>query len=300
MSVAEISAVSTTPAKRAQLTRTSGYKISAAAAEPVEKLLARRVMWLRLTSATLMFAALVAIFGGIALIFYAGELATQQRSADVDILLQSDERLRAQRQQLVDELEKARERVSRGQEMLPYYQRQKESAEKEFAATPKDSTQYQEKKDAVDRANGTIERTERDLQAANSTLTETEKGTTEKIADIEHQRKNLNQKITGSGSVIEYNSIIIRIAAVLLIMFLVQTFITIFRYTMRIGAYYQARVDALRLAHGSDITIADLHKITSILSPESYDFGKVTRTPTEQALDFAKDIIRSQRQRASQ
>jgi hypothetical protein len=79
--------------------------------------------------------------------------------------------------------------------------------------------------------------------------------------------KELNQKISGGGAILEYNAIIIRISAVLLIVFLVQTFITIFRYITRLAAYYQARVDALALVADVDVSIKDLHTLAEIFSP---------------------------------
>jgi len=66
----------------------SEFKIRPEAAERVEGALRRRVLGHRTTAAILMLAALAAIGGGIALIFYAGELAKQQRAADVDSLVE--------------------------------------------------------------------------------------------------------------------------------------------------------------------------------------------------------------------
>ena len=84
---------------------------------------------------------------------------------------------------------------------------------------------------------------------------------------------------------------------VLLIVFLVQTFITVFRYMTRLAAYYQARVDALLLGAAHDLSIADLQKLTAVLSPETYDFGKPPRTPTEQAVDLARSIMAAYKKR---
>jgi hypothetical protein len=65
----------------------------------------------------------------------------------------------------------------------------------------------------------------------------------------------------------------------------------------RLAAYYQARVDSLQLATAIDITITDLQKITTVFSPETYDFGKLPHTPTEQAVDLAKAIMSAQRKK---
>src|ERR1700730_7927697 len=115
-------------------------------------------------------------------------------------------------------------------------------------------------------------------------------GQRDKPPPVLDSEKQVNAQITGNSAFLEYNSILIRVAAVLLIVFLVQTFITIFRYMTRLAAYYQARIDSLQLAAGVDITIIDLQRITTVFSPETYDFGKLPRTPTEQAVDLARTL----------
>jgi hypothetical protein len=74
-------------ARRAAL-HASEFKIPAGPATQLAATLRIRVMWHRVVAAILMLAALLAIGGGIALIFYAGELAKQQRAANVDSLIE--------------------------------------------------------------------------------------------------------------------------------------------------------------------------------------------------------------------
>jgi Fe2+ transport system protein B len=203
------------------------------------------------------------------------ESPAAQRSADVDILLQNDERLRGQRQQAIDRIDQNRR----------FLRIDLQHATEELQKAQKDkSADVDQKQKALDEAQQRLKMEDEETKRLENS-----------IADIDAQRKEINNKITHSGSVIEYNSLLIRVVAVFLIMFLVQTFITIFRYSMRLSAYYQARADALALADGAEITISDLQRITSVLSPETYDFGKTPRTPTEQAVDLAKEIIRFQK-----
>jgi hypothetical protein len=137
--------------------------------------------------------AVTAILGGLYIIYYAGELAIQQRSADIDILLQNDERLRAQREQIGSDSE------------------QKIQSEKMDATLI-----HTEVQDVIRSADA-------------------------QIANIDRQRKDIETKISGSGSGVEYNSIALRISSIILIIFLVQIFMNVFRYVMRLAAYYQAR-----------------------------------------------------------
>ncbi len=60
------------------------FKITSSAAALMMRSLTWRARWLHAMSAILILAALAAIGGGIWLIYYAGDLAIQQRSADVD------------------------------------------------------------------------------------------------------------------------------------------------------------------------------------------------------------------------
>jgi hypothetical protein len=274
----------------------SEFKIRPEAAERVEKALRRRVLGHRTTAAILMLAALIAIAGGIALIFYAGELAKVQRAADVEGLVERASELSRR----ADDIRKEAERKISDFSSIGL-QRQIESDtrylndyQKKLSAE-KDPDKIKGLQDQVDIYKSEIDHVNQALKNAPSEIQAIEKQRDADLAPVLDSEKQVNAQITGNSAFLEYNSILIRVAAVLLIVFLVQTFITIFRYMTRLAAYYQARIDSLQLAAGVDITIIDLQRITTVFSPETYDFGKLPRTPTEQAVDLARTLIASQR-----
>jgi hypothetical protein len=86
---------------------------------------------------------------------------------------------------------------------------------------------------------------------------------------------------------------IARLSAVGLLLFLVQIFMTLYRYNYRLGAYYSARADALELL--ADGSLEELQRLTTILSPDALDFGELPKSPTEHVMQFARDAIGSAR-----
>ena len=82
-----------------------------------------------------------------------------------------------------------------------------------------------------------------------------------------------------------------RVGVVVLLMFLVAIFSTLYRYNLRMSAFYDARADALLLAwmEESDHTLAEL---VTIFGPENIDFAKA-RTPAEHAFDLAREGVRA-------
>jgi hypothetical protein len=273
----------------------SEFKITSKAAAGLIRGLMRRVIWHRFTAAVLMLAALGAIGGGIALIFYAGELAKQQRSADVTTLIEHENALNGQREQISAEGKDRLKRLDDLEIMLRFKRESMQEVEAKLAdAKTPDAERPNIQKELV-AAKEEIESLRQRIGTREADRDRIMQATKQSLAPIETSIRELNEQIAGSSTVLEYNSILIRVAAVLLIVFLVQTFITVFRYMTRLAAYYQARVDALQLAGEQDLAIADLQKLTSVLSPEAYDFGKVPRTPAEQAIDLARAIITSQK-----
>ena len=70
----------------------------------------------------------------------------------------------------------------------------------------------------------------------------------------------------------------------MIILFLVQVFISLYRYNMRLAAYYEARADALILTKVLGTPVVDL---VERLTPESVDFGKM---PTPSAGGHVTEI----------
>lgn len=85
----------------------------------------------------------------------------------------------------------------------------------------------------------------------------------------EEQTNNLNLLIA-SG--------ITRFGILFIMLFIVQILVNLYRYTMRMSAYYLSQADAMLLAEdGGD----GLLKVVPVLSPQDVDFGKAPQTPVQ-------------------
>ena len=108
--------------------------------------------------------------------------------------------------------------------------------------------------------------------------------------ELERAKKALDAA-TGNGdplSTRNLSPVLVRFGAVFILMFLTQTLINLYRYNIRIAAFYDSRADILEL---SSVVPEVLHNIGDTLSPDSYDFGKPARTPAQHAVDLAKELV---------
>ena len=81
-----------------------------------------------------------------------------------------------------------------------------------------------------------------------------------------------------------------RFGPMIIILFFVSLLVNLYRYNIRLSAYYDARADALeliRLAIDPDA----FEKYVSSLSPDTHDLGKPPKLPTEHAIDLAKAAV---------
>lgn len=96
---------------------------------------------------------------------------------------------------------------------------------------------------------------------------------------------------SGSDSDIRYLVTLIasKVGAVVLLLFLVRIFVHLYRYLLRLSAFYDARADCLQ-ASSSD-SAADLIEYLKFFSSDKLDFGKSPDSPVDQAIELSKDII---------
>jgi|GEM_PF-4547986 len=109
------------------------------------------------------------------------------------------------------------------------------------------------------------------------------------ISDWERELKALKAAADTGGETKIWSSLGTRAALIVILLFLVQILVTLYRYNMRLASFYDARIDALKLAGSS--TIKELGELIMHLSPEQLDFGKTPATVTEQAFDLAKTLL---------
>lgn len=78
-----------------------------------------------------------------------------------------------------------------------------------------------------------------------------------------------------------------RVGVAIIVFFLVQILVTVFRYCLRLAAFYDGRADALELVQpGTDGNL--LVALIPLLSPDALDFGKSPRSPLEHVADLVK------------
>lgn len=83
---------------------------------------------------------------------------------------------------------------------------------------------------------------------------------------------------------------ITRFGPLLIIMFFVGILVNLYRYSMRLAAFYDARGDALALM-GSEADPERLEAFVRSMAPDGLDFGRAPQSPSEQAVDIAKTLI---------
>ena len=82
-----------------------------------------------------------------------------------------------------------------------------------------------------------------------------------------------------------------RFGAMIIIIFFVSILVNLYRYLMRLSAYYEARGDILSIMSVKHATSQQMRTYVDVFSPESYDFGRAPKSPSEQAVELAKTII---------
>ena len=84
-----------------------------------------------------------------------------------------------------------------------------------------------------------------------------------------------------------------RVGAVVLLLFLVQILVPLYRYNIRLSSHYESCADTLELLLIGEMAVPmDLFvRLASSLSPSAVDFGSAPKAPTEQALRLLGDIL---------
>jgi hypothetical protein len=88
------------------------------------------------------------------------------------------------------------------------------------------------------------------------------------------------------------SAIATRVGAVVLLFFLVQILVPLYRYNIRLSSHYESCADTLDLLLIGEMSVPiDLFvRLASSLSPSAVEFGAAPKAPTEQALRLLADI----------
>ena len=81
----------------------------------------------------------------------------------------------------------------------------------------------------------------------------------------------------------------IRVGIVIIMVFLVQILVSLYRYNTRLAAFYDGRADGHDAFEGGDQRLFE--NIVTLLSPDTLDFGKPPASPAKHAVELAKTII---------
>ena len=82
-----------------------------------------------------------------------------------------------------------------------------------------------------------------------------------------------------------------RIGVVVLLMFLVQIFLSNYRYNVRMASFYWARYNAFLVAEEVPLSVAELSQLADALSPNAVDFGRASRSsPSQQLVQIASRL----------
>ncbi|EJG1866764.1 hypothetical protein BKG00_RS22660 [Vibrio parahaemolyticus] len=82
---------------------------------------------------------------------------------------------------------------------------------------------------------------------------------------------------------------VVRIASVLLAVYLVQILVSFTRYQFRVADHLDATADAFELTEGDP---ESLEKLVNSISPQHIDFGKMPSTPSQDSITLVKELIK--------
>lgn len=103
----------------------------------------------------------------------------------------------------------------------------------------------------------------------------------EAIPDEQKRKSELNSHIS-------IFSMITRVSAGIILIFLVQILVKMYRYNVRLAAFYEGRADALQLA--ANLNSASIERAAKLLGPESIDFGEMPEPPSKQVIELVKQL----------
>lgn len=125
----------------------------------------------------------------------------------------------------------------------------------------------------------------------------------ENLRDLEARRELARADLERAGESGLYGSfesetstlvsvIVTRVSSIILLLFLVQILVPLYRYNTRLAAYYEARGDALEILDFNDPgCIEGLERLVSALSPDSVTFEKHPATPLNQSLSMVRSTL---------
>ncbi len=172
--------------------------------------------------------------------------------------------------------------------------RESQSINKEFAAL---GVRLSELAREVNRAGSDVPRLDTSSTITPSDETFAFEKLTTALNDVRTDLQNARQQVfnptDGSDRYRLISTVSTRIGSVLILIFLVQILVGLYRYNIRLAAFYDARADALEaLATASAaLDVRKLRILTLLWSPDQIGFGKEPRSPLDAAIDLTKEML---------
>ncbi len=125
-----------------------------------------------------------------------------------------------------------------------------------------------------------------------------------KLSAMKDDRKSIEEDLKAMTESESKNDILkqglnglARLAVLGLLIYLVQIFVNLHRYYTKLASFYRARSDSLVLVQAAgtdlkDVTSVPFSDLTRALSPEDLDFGKTPKSPIQDAVEIAKELVR--------
>ena len=107
--------------------------------------------------------------------------------------------------------------------------------------------------------------------------------------DLQNRKTNLQDLLNVKHDPMEIYFFVARFSFAVVLFFLVSILVSVYRYSLRLAAHYDARADALGLSNA--LLDRRFHQLVRSLAPSGVDFGKMDRAPTQQALDVVRNAV---------
>jgi hypothetical protein len=109
-------------------------------------------------------------------------------------------------------------------------------------------------------------------------------------AEIQKQKDALPNVFSTKLDPLEVFVFITKFALLIVLFFLVNILVSVYRYSQRLAAQYDAQTYALGL---SSVSLdPNFHRLVRTLTPKGIDFGKVEGAPTDKILDLVRAGLR--------
>jgi hypothetical protein len=108
-------------------------------------------------------------------------------------------------------------------------------------------------------------------------------------AELLNKKASLPSLVSIKTDPLEIFTFIARFGFAIVLFFLVNILASVYRYSLRLAAHYDARADALDLSNA--LLDRNFRQLVQSLTPSGVDFGKLDRSPTEQMFDAMRSFL---------